>query len=305
MSFGKFLRITLVASALTAATLLGASASSVGIGTVNNNGLRLRSAANTSSPVLTSASQGDLVVVMEDLGDGWLKVDYGSEIGYMSGEYLTVSAQADVNLGFGLVQSEGSTLNLRSGPGVDYDLVTALSDETVVQLMGMDNGWFKVNYNGVEGYASSDYILTCLDENGTRRDRQSSVSSAGQAVVEYAKTFLGRPYVWGGNGPKSFDCSGFTKYVYNYFGYSLNRTASGQLQNGVAINPTRGSWAELQPGDLVFFYNGRVSTPVSHVGIYVGDGVFIHASTNTYAVQFDSLYSSYYSSTFRYARRIL
>ena len=124
-------------------------------------------------------------------------------------------------------------------------------------------------------------------------------ASLGVQVVEYAKQFLGRPYVWGGNGPNSFDCSGFTKYVYAHFGYTLNRTASAQLSNGVSV-----SRSELQPGDLVFFYNGRVSTPVSHVGIYVGDGQFIHASTNTYAVQYDSLYSNHYNNTYVYARRI-
>ena len=63
----------------------------------------------------------------------------------------------------------------------------------------------------------------------------------------------------------------------------------------------RGEW---QPGDLIFFDNGRVSTPVSHVGIYVGDGQFIHASTNSYVVQFNSLYSAHYSNTYECARRI-
>ena len=143
-------------------------------------------------------------------------------------------------------------------------------------------------------------MVTCKDSAGSRGDDTVTAASAslGVQVVEYAKQFLGRPYVWGGNGPNSFDCSGFTKYVYAHFGYTLNRTASAQLSNGVSV-----SRSELQPGDLVFFYNGRVSTPVSHVGIYMGDGQFIHASTTSYRVQYDSIYG-YYAPYIVGAKRI-
>ena len=241
-------------------------------------------------------------MILEDAGNGWYKVDYRSVEGYMSGEYLTVSEKADVAIGYGLVQTDGSTLNMRSGPGTGYDKVAALSNGAVVTIVGIDSGWSKINTSGgLSGYVSSDYMVTCKDSAGSRGDGTvaAASSSLGQQVVDYAKQFLGRPYVWGGNGPNSFDCSGFTKYVYSHFGYTLNRTASSQLNNGVSV--ARGEW---QPGDLVFFYNGRVSTPVSHVGIYVGNGQFIHASTNSYAVQYDSLYSNYYSNTYVYARRI-
>ncbi|MDD5937949.1 MAG: C40 family peptidase, partial [Clostridiales bacterium] len=80
--------------------------------------------------------------------------------------------------------------------------------------------------------------------------------------------------------------------------YTLNRTATGQLSNGTAV-----SKSELRPGDLVFFKSGG-SKPVSHVGIYVGNGQFIHASTNTYSIRYDSLTSGYFSNTYVYARRI-
>ena len=105
-------------------------------------------------------------------------------------------------------------------------------------------------------------------------------------------------YVYGGNGPNSFDCSGYTSYVYRHFGYTLNRTASGQLSNGTSV-----SKSELQPGDLVFFrYN--TSKAASHVGIYIGGGQFIHASTNTYTVKIDNLTSGHYANVYVGARRI-
>ena len=285
-SITRALRTALLGSVLSALCVVGASAACVGAGTVTADALRLRSEANTESSILATATLGDTVVVLEEAEDNWYKVDYLSIEGYMSGEYLDIAPQADVAIGYGVVQTDGATLNVRTGPSTDCELVTVLYPGTVVTI---------------NGYVSSDYMVTCKDSAGSRGDDTVTAASAslGVQVVEYAKQFLGRPYVWGGNGPNSFDCSGFTKYVYAHFGYTLNRTASAQLSNGVSV-----SRSELQPGDLVFFYNGRVSTPVSHVGIYVGDGQFIHASTNTYAVQYDSLYSNHYNNTYVYARRI-
>ena len=300
----KLLRTTLLTVAVSAVCMIGASAAS-GVGTVNTDALRLRNEANTTSTILATASEGDTVVILEDAGNGWYKVDYNTVEGYMSGEYLTVSAQADVTIGYGLVQAGGSTLNVRSGPGTTYSKVTTLSDGAVVSIVGIDNGWYKIKTSsGATGYVSSEYMVTCKDSSGSRGDGTTAVavasnSSMGQQVVDYAKQFLGVPYVYGGNGPNSFDCSGFTTYVYRHFGYTLNRTATGQLSNGVSV-----SKSELQPGDLVFFKSGG-SKPVSHVGIYVGGGQFIHASTNTYEVRYDNLTSGYYNNVYVYARRVL
>ena len=300
----KLLRTTLLTVAVSAVCMIGASAAS-GVGTVNTDALRLRNEANTTSTILATASEGDTVVILEDAGNGWYKVDYNAVEGYMSGEYLTVSAQADVTIGYGLVQAGGSTLNVRSGPGTTYSKVTTLSDGAVVSIVGIDNGWYKIKTSsGATGYVSSEYMVTCKDSSGSRGDGTTAVavasnSSMGQQIVDYAKQFLGVPYVYGGNGPNSFDCSGFTSYIYRHFGYTLNRTASTQLSNGVAV-----SKSELQPGDLVFFrYN--TSYPASHVGIYIGNGQFIHASTNKYQVQIDQLLTGHYANVYIAGRRIL
>ena len=285
----KLLRTALVTAVLSTVCVVSASAASVGVGTVNTDALRLRDEASTSATVLGTASKGDTVVVLEDAGNGWYKVDY------KSGEYLNVSAKADVTIGYGLVQSEGSTLNVRSGPGTSYGKVTSLNNGAVVNIVGIDNGWYKISTNGVTGYVSSDYMVTCKDSAGSRGDGATAVatassSSLGQQVVDYAKQYLGCPYVYGGNGPSSFD---------RHFGYTLNRTASTQLSNGTSV-----SKSELQPGDLVFFkYN--TSKAASHVGIYIGGGQFIHASTNTYTVKIDDLTRGHYANVYVGARRIL
>ena len=300
---GKFLRVAVLGAALSAITVVGASAASVGVGTVTADALRLRESASTDSTILATAPSGDTVVVLEDAGNGWYKVDYKSIEGYMSGEYLNVQKTADVKIGYGKVNAGGSTLNMRSGPGTSYDRVATLNDGTVVDIVGIDNGWYKVTYNGATGYVSSDYMITVKESAGSRGDGTavaSSTSSLGQQIADYAQNFLGCPYVWGGNGPTSFDCSGFTKYVYAQFGYTLNRTATDQLANGVSVTKD-----QLQPGDLVFFNSGYTSKPVSHVGIYIGGGKFIHASTNAYVFQIDDLSSGYYSRVYVYGRRIV
>ena len=122
-----------------------------------------------------------------------------------------------------------------------------------------------------------------------------SASTRGGQVARYALNFVGYPYVWGAEGPRAFDCSGFSQYVYRHFGVSLSRTASSQYYgNGHSV-----SRSNLAPGDLVFFYSG-----ISHVGIYIGGGKFVHASNSQTGVKVSSLYEGHYSSSFRGAKRI-
>ena len=289
----RLLRVALLGTVLTAMCTIGASAATLGAGTVTADALRLRSTPAAEGEILATVSSGTNVVVLDEAEDGWYKVNYNSVEGYMSGEYLDVATKADTDLGYGKVDADGSTLNMRAGASTSFDSLCSIPSGTVLELEGIYEGWYKVTYAGNTGYVSSDYI-TITTEPAT-----STSSALGEQIVALAKQYLGTPYVLGGNGPSSFDCSGFTKYVYAQFGYTLNRTATDQLQNGVSV-----SRDELQPGDLVFFkYN--TSKPVSHVGIYIGNGEFIHASTNRYVVQIDQMNTGHYANVFVYARRIL
>ena len=293
MIHSRLLRVALLGTVLTAMCTIGASAATLGAGTVTADALRLRSTPAAEGEILATVSSGTNVVVLDEAEDGWYKVNYNSVEGYMSGEYLDVATKADTALGYGKVDADGSTLNMRAGASTSFDSLCSIPSGTVLELEGIYEGWYKVTYAGNTGYVSSDYI-TITTEPAT-----STSSALGEQIVALAKQYLGTPYVLGGNGPSSFDCSGFTKYIYAQFGYTLNRTATDQLQNGVSV-----SRDELQPGDLVFFkYN--TSKPVSHVGIYIGNGEFIHASTNRYMVQIDQMNTGHYANVFVYARRIL
>ena len=289
----RLLRVALLGTVLTAMCTIGASAATLGAGTVTADALRLRSTPATEGGILATVSSGTGVVVLDEAEDGWYKFNYNSVEGYMSGEYLDVATKAETDLGYGKVDADGSTLNMRAGASTSFDSLCSIPSGTVLELEGVYEGWYKVTYAGNTGYVSSDYITI------TTEPTTAASSALGEQVVALAKQYLGTPYVLGGNGPSSFDCSGFTKYIYAQFGYTLNRTATDQLQNGVSV-----SRSELQPGDLVFFkYN--TSKPVSHVGIYIGGGEFIHASTNRYMVQIDQMNSGHYANVFVYARRIL
>lgn len=297
----RFLRVAFAAATLSCLCMVSASAASVGVGTVNADALRLRDTAGTDATVLATASKGEAVILLEDVGNNWYKVDYKSVEGYMSSEFLSVAQKADVAIGYGKVNTDGSSLNMRTAPSTSAGKVTVLNNGTIVDITGVDNGWYKVKYNGAAGYVSSEFMMTVKDSAGSRGDSTVAApdGSAAEQLIAYAKQFLGTPYSWGGNGPNAFDCSGFTKYMFAHAGYTLNRTATDQLANGSSV-----SKSELQPGDLVFFKN-NTSKPVSHVGIYIGGGNFIHASSTTYQVQIDDLTSGYYSRVYVYGRRIL
>ena len=117
-----------------------------------------------------------------------------------------------------------------------------------------------------------------------------SASGAGGAALQAALGKVGSPYVWGAAGPNSFDCSGLTSWAFGQAGVSIPRSSSAQSQSGTAV-----SQGNLQPGDLVFFYS-----PVSHVGIYAGDGMVVHAPTAGQSVKVAPMSQMPYNSARRY-----
>ena len=218
---------------------------------------------------------------------------------------LTAAASSGKTLGDGVINA--SDVRLRSDANTSSSILATLSKGTAVTVLTQSGSWYAVSYNGTNGYVAQQYVTlgTSLPAEDTgssaANDNVSSVpsSGSGSSAVSIAYQYLGVPYVYGGASPSGFDCSGFTMYVYNQLGISLPHGATPQLKYGTYV-----SRSELQPGDLVFFSDG--SYPASHVGIYVGDDQFIHASSsssNGYCVCVSSLNTNYYSRNFVGGRR--
>lgn len=239
---------------------------------------------------------------------GWYKVVHNGTTGYMSADYLVVTANAEgetisdeagmTDLGNGKVTLQSGYLNIRAEASTLGAKLGAIPNGAVVALSEHVDGWYLVTYGEITGYVSGDYITVTTESVSSVKEGVS-----GADIVAKAKLYLGCPYVYGSAGPKGFDCSGFTSFIYKQFGFSINRTASTQLNhNGVSVDR-----ANLQPGDLVFFRDYSCAKSASHVGIYIGDGQFIHASSSRSktGVKISSLSEDWYANRYVGAKRIL
>lgn len=280
MKSTKTLFRLLVSGALTASMLLPSSLA-VYQAKVKADSLYLRSAPGGS--VIATLSQGTTVAVTNNSSE-WYKVIVDGKEGYVSGSYLTGTTATDFSVGSGKITCS-STVNLRSEANTSSSILASLSNGTAVTITGVSGGWYKVSVNGKSGYIKADYITTSVSSSANMAS-YSGLSAKRTAVLDYAAKFLGVPYVYGGSTPSGFDCSGFTSYVYKNTVCSIERVAQAQFDT-----TTRVSRDELLPGDLVFF--GSSAYSISHVGIYVGDGQFIHAPHTGDVVKYDSLSGSY------------
>ena len=309
MKFHFPVRTALVAASLTALMAVSAYAYDVQGGTVTtSSAVNFRTEATTSSESIGKLSDGTRVAILDE-ADGWYKVAYDGKTGYMSSDYVV--SQPIMNIECGGAKVTTSVLNVRSGPGTENSIVTKLYEGNVAKIIGINNAWFKVQYGGQTGYISPDYVEIVKCSNSSTSSASTSVSTASyastssasgtrQQIVDYAATLLGCKYVYGGNTPSGFDCSGYVKYVFAHFGVNLSRTSASQHSNSVHIRKS-----DLNVGDLVFFSQTRGSSKVGHVGIYVGGGQFIHAASPGKGVRYDSLSDSYYSSHYIGSGRVL
>lgn len=172
--------------------------------------------------------------------------------------------------------------------GVFCCVAAALAAEPTQEIPGADMPPAPADSAAIADFATRDSIpedLELWDEE-----------ARGQLMAAYARKYLGLPYRHGGAGPETgFDCSGLTGYIYSNFGVALPRSANQQYGAETLKNTRR-----PMPGDLVFFkING---TRVSHVGIYIGDNLFIHAPRPGRTVEFADLRANYWKARFAGAR---
>ncbi len=311
--------IFLLSSTLVFPTSAAGRSIKTGVGFVTASTLRLRSAASTNSSTLAYASKNEVVIILEKSGS-WYRVLYNLKEGYMHADHLSVSSVKNVELGYGEVNA--AKVNMRSGPGTGYKAVGQSKQDDLAYVIGFNKQWYKVIWNGKICYIRSDYLDLIQSPYENKANPKSplffrsgkstgtavSVSAlknsanyigvSGKQIVSTAKQYIGVPYLWAGETPKGFDCSGYTQYVFNKHGIRLNRTTTTQYKQGSYV-----SKSNLLPGDLVFFAN-TYREGISHVGIYVGDGKFIHASSSK-GVTITPLSNPYWAARYYGARRIL
>ena len=283
-------------------------------GSVTGNYVRFRSAPNLTAAIISLLNKGTSVEVVAEV-DGWYKITYGGSTGYMSSDYITLStgtesagtttpsapstpstSEPNVEAMDETGYVTGNYVRLRKGPSTTDAIITTLNNGASVSITGKTGNWYQIKYNGNVGYMSADYIS--IGEAPVVSDSYE----LGKQIAEYTLQFNGSRYVYGGASPATgFDCSGLMYYVYGQFGYSIQRRASLQYAyNGVHV-----SRSELQPGDLVFFAGEGYENGVTHVGMYIGDNKFIHASTSSTGIIISTLGSNYYEDHLYGAKRIV
>ena len=308
----RVMRLASVCAVVTAALTLSAFAYEIKGGTVTtNSSVNIRSGAGTSYSKLGSLKDGEKVLVLDN-SQGWCKIAYDDgEVGYMSADYIDISSVMNIEVGYAQV-TVSSSLNMRAKPSTSGSKVTQLPNGAKCEIIGVNSGWLKVNYKNYTGYIfpgddSDPYVKIVEAPSGSSSTTPGTtpttpaapkpepapvtptVNPLRQQIVDYAAKYLGVPYVYGGSTPKGFNCSGLVKYVYNHFDISVARTSAKQYSTSV----TKISKDELQLGDLVFF-SGDTPGRVGHVGIYVGNGQFIHAPRPGKNVCYERLNNSYY-----------
>ena len=288
---GKAAKVLVLSAATTLLLAVSALAAegdiAVGAGATTGSSLRMRAEASTSSSIITTLDKNVAVAVLDDTLDGWYKVSFDGNSGYVSADFLQID-QDNIFQSYGRVNADG--VNVRSSASTDGEVLASVNSGTIVTVTGLVDGWYSVTCQyGTEGYIRSDFVdLTA-----------SSISASNSSIISFAKQYLGTRYSYGGASPSGFDCSGFTMYVYKQFGYSLPHTATGQWQSGIGTKVY--NIGALQAGDLVFFNDPsrNAGKACSHAGIYIGGGQFIHSSSSkSNGVIISDLTSGYYNTYF-------
>lgn len=268
-----------IVSAAAACMLSIAAFAYTGTGTVNvSNYLNVRQSSSTSSAIIGKLYNGTKVDII-DSAAGFYKISYNGTTGWVSSSYVAVST-GTVNV--------GTYLNVRKSNSTSSEIIGKLYNGTKVNIIDSAAGFYKISYNGITGWASSNYIT-------------ADSSTKIQTVVSAAKSVIGVKYVFGAASPSAgFDCSGLTMYAYSKAGISLPHSAAAQS--------TMGTWvakSNLRPGDLIFFDTAG-SGNITHVGMYIGNDTFIQAeSGSVQKVTTTSLSNSYWSGVYITARRFI
>lgn len=257
---------------------------------VNNSVANIRSMPKHSSELSTQAILGTKLKVLQ-LTDEWYRIQTpDGYLGWVDHGGVTLLTRDEMEKWEGgqkliFTEIQGNVYQAREKKSVVSDIV--LGGQLLVQEE-IDNGFIVSYPDGRQGYLQKTNVQLLVDW-------KKELEPSGDLIEFYARAMLGSPYLWGGTSSKGVDCSGFTKMAYMMNGMILSRDASQQVHDGVIVDEGE-NFENLEKGDLLFF--GREATDstkrkVTHVGIWLGDQEFIHASQRVRISSFDSV-SAYY-----------
>lgn len=251
----------------------------IGIADVKDSNLNVRELPSIEAKLVGKMPEDSACEVLEML-EGWAHIKSGEVEGYVSLDYLLTGPEARLKakeLVQTVVVVNADGLNVRVEPNIESTILTKVPKGEELEYVETLEGWVKVAIDSEEAYVSAEYV-TVEDRLKTAVTMTElrygvGVSDVRVDLVEYAKQFLGNPYVWGGTSlTKGADCSGFVLSIYKKYGYKLPHYSGSQANSGTKI-----SFDEIQPGDLIFYNNDK--GVIGHVAIYIGNNQIIHASS--------------------------
>ncbi|QUH26040.1 SH3 domain-containing protein [Serpentinicella alkaliphila] len=273
----------------------------VKIGKITTNVLNVRSGPSTDTNTISSLSIGEEVTII-GINDIWYQVFLKNGVkGWIHGDFVEISETNSYPSGKVVSKAEVKT-------SLDAQSKTLVSAEegTKVYIKDYNGGWFNILFNDVEGWVDASSVeIEGITINSVNRSGKRSLDLSNIGTV--ASKYIGTPYRYGSTGPNSFDCSGFVTYIFNQYYSDYLKEKQVRLPRSSRDMATIGmfvSKSDLGTGDLVFFNNGSSRT-ISHVGIYIGDGKFIHSATSgRRGIVISSLNEAVYTRTYAKAVRI-
>ena len=257
----------------------------IGIADVESGNLNVRALPSMDGKLVGKMPKDSACEVLELL-DGWAQIKSGEVEGYVSTDYLLIGPDAKLKaqeLVRTVAVSNADGLNVRDEADTNGAIMTQVLKGEELDFVEDLGDWIQVSLDGEDAYVAAEFVTVeeKLDTAITMTELLygQGVSDVRVDLVEYAKQFLGNPYVWGGTSlTKGADCSGFVLSVYKKYGVKLSHSSRAQANEGTKI-----SASELLPGDLVFYANS--SGTINHVAIYIGGGQVIHASNPTSGIK--------------------
>lgn len=304
-----------------------------------NSNINVHLIPSITSKIILNIEQSKTITINYELND-WINITYEGKTGWVRKYYINIQSEntansetikieesntqtQEQNTEISVENKKGyvnvtTSANVREAASTSSNIITTLLRNAEVTIIGEEGDFYKIQYKDITGYISktliSDKTVEVTSRNSIIRtadldekqidNEQVNLSTEqsieGQNVGELAKKYIGYNYVSGGTSPSTgFDCTGFTYYIYNSCGYSLSRICSQQASTGTQI-----ARENLKEGDLLLFNNGSNGS-IGHVGIYIGEGVFVHAANSRRGVTTDTINNGYYNTYYYSARRIV